>query len=470
MTIWTVPTHLPDLRRVDDNRVAIDTEENDEGLRAGRGSSWPWHGGWICAISVAWREGGKMRAIYIPIRHPDSVNFDPATVARWLKDHIAAGVCFVTFNGPFDWGWLGADLGVAMPPSSQLEEVGVLAALADENQREYSLDAICKRHGLPGKDTTLLEQAVKAAGFKINNNNPVQSYIWQMPARVCGPYGEADPINTLLLYETHIRIIKGEGARAAYRLEVDLMPVPIAMRRNGIRINQNAAMQGRDEFLAKRNTVLKELSDQHGALVGMDEINSRDWKIKTFERYGIISPRKTPKKGEPSFAAGNSGWMGGHEHWLPRLIALASKYDTACDFFQGHILDHIVGGRIYAEFNQFKTEKGGTKSLRFSVSKPPLQQMPSRDSETSPAIRRVFEADEDCYWAKCDVSQQEFRILVDKAERHNLPGARGAGDEYRNNPDADFHKYVATISELDRKPAKQTNFMKIYAAARPRSR
>ena len=100
MTIWTVPTHLPDLRRVDDNIVAIDTETNDEGLRADRGSGWPWHGGWICGISVAWREGGEIRAIYIPIRHPDSINFDPAQVSRWLKDHIAAGVRFVTLNGP----------------------------------------------------------------------------------------------------------------------------------------------------------------------------------------------------------------------------------------------------------------------------------------------------------------------------------------------------------------------------------
>ena len=94
---WQPPRELPDLRRV--GIVAIDTEENDEGLRAGRGSGWPWHGGWICGISFAWREGGEIRAIYIPIRHPDSINFDPAQVSRWLKDHIAAGVRFVTLNG-----------------------------------------------------------------------------------------------------------------------------------------------------------------------------------------------------------------------------------------------------------------------------------------------------------------------------------------------------------------------------------
>ena len=36
---WLTPRELPDLRRV--GIVALDTETNDEGLRAGRGSSWP---------------------------------------------------------------------------------------------------------------------------------------------------------------------------------------------------------------------------------------------------------------------------------------------------------------------------------------------------------------------------------------------------------------------------------------------
>ena len=57
MTIWTAPTELPDLRRV--GIIAIDTETNDEGLRADRGSAWPWRGGYVCGISVAWREGGE---------------------------------------------------------------------------------------------------------------------------------------------------------------------------------------------------------------------------------------------------------------------------------------------------------------------------------------------------------------------------------------------------------------------------
>ena len=246
------------------------------------------------------------------------------------------------------------------------------------------------------------------------------------------------------------------------------MPLTIAMRRRGIRIDQDAAEQARDLLLGKRDATLKELSDQHGALIGMDEINSSEWKIATFDRYGIISPHTTPT-GKPSFAAGKSGWMGSHEHWLPRLIAVANKYDAAaCKFLQGHIIDHIVNGRIHAEIHQFRSEDGGAKSLRFSYSDPPLQQMPIRDKEIGPLIRRLFVADDGHRWAKPDVSQQEFRILVDVAERHDLPGAREAGDAYRNNPKADFHQVVADMTGLDRDTAKTVNFAKIYGGGAAR--
>ena len=70
-----IPKALPDLRRI--NIVALDTETNDEGLRADRGSAWPWRGGYICGISVAYRADGGIRGNYFPLRHPNSENFEP---------------------------------------------------------------------------------------------------------------------------------------------------------------------------------------------------------------------------------------------------------------------------------------------------------------------------------------------------------------------------------------------------------
>ena len=70
---WQPLTELPDLRRV--GIIALDTETNDDGLRADRGSAWPWRGGYVCGVSVAYRADGGIRSHYFPLRHPETSQF-----------------------------------------------------------------------------------------------------------------------------------------------------------------------------------------------------------------------------------------------------------------------------------------------------------------------------------------------------------------------------------------------------------
>jgi DNA polymerase I-like protein with 3'-5' exonuclease and polymerase domains len=458
---WRSPSELPDLRRV--GIIALDTETRDDGLRADRGSAWPWRGGYICGISVAWRDDSGIRGSYFPLRHPDSKNFECENVARWLKDLLASGVRIVTQNGLYDWGWLWADLGIAMPPSKQLEEIGALATLIDENRFSYGLDKLCEWRGLPGKDTALLEEAVRAAGFKVSKKSPVQSYIWQLPAHLGGRYAERDPIATLALFENLNPILDQQGTRAAYRLDVGLLPMVHEMRRRGIRVDQSAAEQARDYCLQKRNAALTELSEQLGSPVSMEEIASPIWKARTFDTHRISYPR-TPKD-NPSFRAGKTGWMIAHPHWLPRLIATANKYQHAgSTFLEGHVLSHLIGDRIYGEINPHRSEEGGTKSFRFSYASPPLQQMPSRDPELGPLIRSVFLPEDGEIWCTVDCSQQEFRLLVHHAAQRNLSGAKAMAELYRTNPTTDIHDTVAERLKINRTTAKNVNYAKIYGA------
>ena len=461
---WQPPTELPDLRRA--GIIALDTETNDEGLRAERGSAWPWHGGYVCGVSVAWHGESGICANYFPLRHPDSENFECENVSCWLKDLVASQVRIVTQNGLYDWGWLRADLGVRMPPSERLEEIGALATLVDENRFHYSLDSLCAWRGLPGKDTILLREAVKTAGWaprkqKIKIN--VAEHIYKLPARLVGPYAEVDAIATLALFENLNPILDREGTRDAYRLDVDLLPMVHEMRRRGIRINQSAAEQARDYCLQKRDVALTELSEQFGSHVTMDEIASPIWKAHTFDAHAINYPRTA--KGNPSFKAGKTGWMAVHPHWLPRLIATASKYEKAgSTFLEDHILGHLIDGRVYAEINPFRSEDGGTRSFRFSYSDPPLQQMPSRDKELAPLIRSVFLPEEGEVWAKPDISQQEFRLVVHYAVLRKLPRAKEAAELYRTDPNADFHALAKDMTGLEREAAKAVNFAKIFGA------
>src|SRR5215813_2651204 len=459
-TDWQTPTELSDLRRA--GIIALDTETCDDGLLADRGSAWPWRGGYICGISISWRDDSGIRAQYFPIRHPDTENFDREQVFRWLRDHGASGVRIATLNGLYDWGWLRTEAGILMPPSERVEEIGALATLVDENRYDYSLNALCAWRGLPGKDEALLVEAVKALGVKVSKRkHRPQSHIWRLPARYVGPYAEADAANTLALFESLDPILDQEGTRAAYRLEVDLLPMVHEMRRRGIRIATAAAERVRDQLEQKRDAVFAELSEKLGAQAGMEEIGRNQWLIKTFDQQGITYPRT--EKGNPSFT---KDWMREHPHWLPQLITKADKYNNAAmNVLETYILGHVVNGRVHAEIHPHRGESNGTKSFRFSYSDPPLQLMPSRDEELAPLIRDVFLPEDGERWADADISQQEFRLIVHHAAAQDLRRAKEAAERYCNDPDTDFHQLVSDWTGRGRKLAKAVNFAKVYGVS-----
>jgi DNA polymerase I-like protein with 3'-5' exonuclease and polymerase domains len=294
MSEWKPLSALPDLRRV--GLIALDTETRDGGLLAGRGSAWPWADGYICGVSVAYRAEGEIRGHYFPIRHPDSTNFDPDQVFQWIRDLVASDVRILTQNGLYDWGWLRADAGIVMPQSDRLEEVTAVATLVNENLRRYSLDALCAWRGLRGKDETLLKEAAQAAGFP--KRAKVQLYIWQLPARVVGPYAETDAVRTLELFENLNPILDQEETRAAYQLECDLLPMVHEMRRRGIRIDTAAAERARDRLLGRRDAVLAELSEKLGTNVSMDELNRSAWRAAVFDQHKIAYPKTEKRKSE----------------------------------------------------------------------------------------------------------------------------------------------------------------------------
>jgi DNA polymerase I-like protein with 3'-5' exonuclease and polymerase domains len=461
--MWHAPRELPDLRRV--GLLALDTETRDDGLASDHGSGWPTRNGHLCGVSVAYRADGEVHGLYFPVRHPDSANFDFDQVRRWLTDHVAADLRFVTQNGLYDWGWLRADAGIRMPPGDRLEEIGALATMVDENRYRYSLEALCQWRGLPGKDETLLREGCQALELIENRRKKFkpQNYLWRLPASYVGPYAEADAINTLLLFESLDPVLEEEGTRAAYRLECDLLPMVHEMRRRGVRIDVNAAERARDLLLSKRDAVLAEISDKLGTLVSMNELQRSAWLAETFDREKIKYPRTA--KGNPSFTGGQSGWMDKHAHWLPRLIRQADKYNNAgANFVGNYILGYAVDGRIHAEIHPHRSEANGTKSFRFSYSDPPLQLMSARDEELAALIRGVFLPEEGEVWAKPDASQQEFRFAVHYAVCHHVPKSERMLERYLQDPDTDFHALTAVMTALERKDAKAVNFGKIYGA------
>jgi DNA polymerase I-like protein with 3'-5' exonuclease and polymerase domains len=464
MAAWQRPNTLPDLRRV--GLVGLDSETDDLRLQKGLGSGWATGEGHIAGISVAYRAAGGICTHYFPIRHPETNNFDPTQVFAWVKDLAASDVRIVTQNGLYDWGWLRTEAGIVMPPSDRLEEIGALATMVDESRFDYSLDKLCEWRGLPGKNEAALREEIETRfGVKcgVRKNKP-QAYIARLPAQFVGPYAEGDAAQTLALFESLNPVLDQEGTRAAYRLEVDLLPMVLEMRRRGIRVDVAAAERNRDLLLQKRDAVFAELAEKLGvAAVDIEDIGHTGWLAETCGRLGIKYPYTNT--GKPSFTAGTLGWMHRHEHWFPQLVVKADKYNKAAvDFLQRHVLNHTVDGRINAEIHPHRSEDGGTRSTRFSYSHPPLQQMVSHDEEITPLVRGVFLPEEGETWATADYSQQEFRLLVHEAAQRKLAGADTAVARYCGDPNTDFHALVAELASLDRQTAKHANFAKSYRA------
>ena len=451
---WVHPTELPDLRQQE--IISLDLETRDNWLGRGRGPGWVASDGHVAGVSVSW---GRDSDIYVPLQQ-EGAEFDKRTVVRWLSDTIRAVPRIVTQAGAYDWGWLRT-LDIATPDEG-LEDIQIQAVLLDENQFSYSLDDICARLGVPGKDEEMLRNAAHALGLVDH-----KAEMWKLPAKFVGPYAMQDSRSTLDAFWQQEAQIEAQSLEEAYAVECGLVPMVLAMRARGIRIDSERAYEVIDYCQQRVDESLTELS--RNILIGRDvtlsDIESPDFLERVFDEEKIPYP-KTEKTKRGSFT---SDWMEGMDHWLPQNITRAKKYNAAGNKFVGnYILEYLHKGRLYAEPHQVRDGRGGTRSHRFSYSNPPLQQMPARDDELAPLIRGLFLPEPGELWLAADYSQQEYRLMVEYGVRMRIPSALDALEQYLENPKTDFHAMVAEMTGLDRKPAKDTNFAKAFGAGVPK--
>lgn len=468
---WQQPTSLPVVP--DGAMIAIDTETCDRGLQRGVGPGWVHQDGWLCGVSWAW-EGGSG---YAPIRHPDTPEcFDLDLVIAWLEDLCRR--CQVVFqNGPYDMGWTGVR--PHMP-----HDTHSMAVLLDENRYAYDLDSLCEWKGIPGKDESLLLEAVLTHG---GNPRKVKEYIHKLPGRYVGPYAEQDAVATLELARRMLPELSANGLVEAYDLERELSPHVLEMRRRGIPINIDRAEQNQQLLRDHRDRTLAELTRTLGQrrLVAMEDIRSPRWLQTTFTDLGIAFPRTAAtekhEEGQPSF---EKEWLENCPHPIGRQIASArALHDGAEKFIGTYIMEHLHRGRLHAEIHQLRSQDGGTRTYRFSYSNPPLQQMnrPDPDRATpghkdyvegfvdiGTMIRETFEPEPGCVWSAPDYSQQEYRLIVHYCARLELRRSEEAVEYYRTNEKADYHNLVVEMTGLTRKRAKDCNFAKAFGAGIPK--
>jgi DNA polymerase I-like protein with 3'-5' exonuclease and polymerase domains len=444
---WKRPEFLPDWTKCP--LLSMDLETKDDGLNNNIGAGWAFEDhGYITGFSVCNGE----KALYFPIQHPETDNFDRPAAHRWLKAHVTRpGGRTIFHHAMYDMGWIYRETGaICTDPACTM----IMGSMGDENRRSVSLENLCRDFGVPGKDKRLLNEAATAYGV-----HPVKE-MYKLPAKYVGPYGEADAAAPWHLYHEMMPLFERDDLIRATQVEFDLVPVLMLMRYRGIRIDLDRLDQLRSFYNDERDKLLKELTETvpMGRAFDIRDINSSKKLSSIFDAYGY--PYPFTKTGLPSF---EGDWLEEQDNWLPKAVALIKKYDQAADkFLTGYIEDFIINGRIHAEIHQLRDGQGGTKSYRLSMSGPPLQQTPARDELIGKQIRMVFIPEEGEEWGVGDYSQQEPRFTVHYAAVLQIPGWEKAVAYYSNNPKADYHQMVSDLTGFIRDKAKIINLALAY--------
>jgi len=430
---WRPPSmaDLPSWK--DAKRIGIDVETCDPQLKKlGIGTR---RDGRMVGVSFAIEDGPKH---YLPFGHQGGDNLEEASVFRYLKENAKA------FTGQLVGARLSYDLdylwaaGIETPNVSFYRDIQIADPLIYELHHSFSLDNIAKRYGFEGKSEDMLLEAANSYGVHPKGG------LWQLPARYVGVYGEDDAALPLQILKEQEKSIEKDDLWQIWNLESQVLPVLVKMRQRGVRIDLDKLEQVEQWSIAQETEALAVVKRDTGVNVGVGNVWKADALAPALLAIGVRLNKTS--QGKPNI---DQDVLKAIDHPVAKAIAWARKTNKLRTTFAQSIRTHMVKGRIHCTFNQIarEDEKGDQKGARYgrlSAVDPNLQQQPFRD-EFAAMWRSIYIPEEGAFWGCCDYSQQEPRWATHFAAMMDLPKARAAAKQYRDDPTTDNHDFMTHL-------------------------
>lgn len=429
--------------------IGIDLETCDPDLKS-RGPG-PHRGGFICGVSIGTERGAKY---YLPVGHETGPNLDRAKVYSWVGKQLKLPVPKIGARLVYDLGYL---IAAGIPFCGPFYDVQVAEPLIDENKFVFSLNSIAREWlGKTKVEDELKDILTKRYGKK----NPLGN-IWRAhPAEVVA-YTDGDVDLPLSIFPMQRKELESQNLWDLFIMESKLTEMLARMHLRGVRVDIPVTEKLEKDYRKEQKKLLTQVKRTTGHSV---EVWAAASLARVFDSIGIKYPL-TAKTKKPSFTA---PWLEALDHPLGRQVRRIRWLDKMCGtFLQGCILEGHHRGRVHCQFNQLKSDEGGTVTGRFSSSLPNLQFIPMR-TEEGRQVRSAFLPDEGQDWGKLDYSQIEYRLIVHDAACAGLPGAQDVVRRYVEDPDVDFHQVVADMTGLSRTSAKTINFGLAYGEGAPK--
>jgi DNA polymerase I-like protein with 3'-5' exonuclease and polymerase domains len=430
--------------RIEEETISVDTETT--GLS--------WKKDKIFGFAVATTD----QSWYFDVREvPNALAWLHATCAQPSIKRI------VNHSVKFDWLFLhaaGCDL-----PLEKIECTIVRECLIDEHQRSYSLDSVAKRRVGRSKDVEIYGYLAGLFGGPPTRSAQIGN-LHRAPSGKVATYAKPDAELALALWHWQEDEIARQDLSQIWQLERALTPVLIRMEQRGVRVDVKRTSATLDHVVGeirKHQVYLDKTVGTKGFNANSAPQVRKLYKPEPRDGEWFLGTIRLDKTdaGNPSIGADTLRLL---DDPVSKAILKYRKLDKARQFLEGHILGHAIGDFVYPNYNQTRGDNElGTRTGRLSINDPALQQIPARDVEMGELVRSCFVPPPSLEWTSADWEQFEFRWFAHYADSEPI------NELYQQNPDADFHQLVASLTGLPRSPrfagdanAKQINLGLVF--------
>jgi len=437
-------------------RICVDVETRDDDLktlgigvrRNGKMLNGVASGNYVTGYSFT-IEGGPSH--YLPVRHEGGDNLPESQVLAYLRNqakHFSGDVVGANLSYDLDYLW---ENDIKFAPDAMYRDIQVADPLIFELHMSYSLANIASRYGLGVKEETALKEAAAAYGL-----DP-KAGMWKLPARHVGIYAEQDTRLPLLVLREQEKLIERDDLWAIWNLESRVLPVLVKLRRRGVRVDMAKLEQIETFCNDKQLEALRFVKQETGHSIELHDVNRAEAFAPALQAIGVRIPKTETGKDSVDKMLLNS-----INHPVAAALGQARRFDKIVTTFAASVRRYQVNGRLHCTFNQIARENDsgdqqGARYGRLSAVDPNLQQQPARDPELGPLWRSIYIPEEGAIWACNDYSQQEPRWTTHFAAISPIVAkaqAEEAAKAYRDDPTLDNHDFMARITGLPRKAAK----------------
>ena len=435
-------SELPEIPEGCELFLDCETRSTDDSLRIGGLD--PYNGDRACGWAVTWDE--NPHAYYIPVRHrTGDGNLPVDKVNEWLAVTLKRAGKWINHNVKFDAHFAEVD-GARF--DCDLVDTLTMAKIFNSDRMSHDLKDLLRDWVNIDQHS---EQVIKnfLFGYKLPRNAKAKDYSL-VPIDMLGRYAGDDVLNNRLLYR-FLQVHLPTQVLPIWNMEQKLTPVLWDMENLGLRVNK---LELTKEKVISLDRLIRWSSDVTEA-TGMEYVDSSQFSKSLFcEEWGLPVLAFDKKTKNPTFDKSALQLYLGHPEIasdaerleVVRLMLKLRKEDTHLSLFVNTFLDKMDGnGYVHPSYNQV------VRTGRMSCKRPNSQQQNARS-------KKLVHPDEGCAFYDADASQIEFRVIAHYMQDPEIL------QTYADNPNTDFHEWVAGICEMKRTPAKTINFAKAYGA------